>query len=1121
MDFESEEFKQGVKKAFSQSETSSGAFNIRPDRVQRSASSPESGTIDSFLDFAGDVGSSLAEVPGAVGGALADVGKQFIDDADRITQAALDSIHYGEKQLDAYNERINTMQETEQLIHERYRAGNMSKDEYQQFLNDQADEYQQNNEEVNRLLDETDPAKFVKSSYRYGLTPFAFGKLRGTTQAASAATRMAASGSQTASKFRAGHAAVQAAQRTRANKFVRQVEDFVGKVPSLEGPIQGASRQGTKVGNVVAGMLKKPLMVDLVVEEPFEAYESMRKGEWGRAAITTGLLASGYFKGGPIGLAFAGAGKARRATSKAVFGDTALWDQLTDVGGLKGKPLIQYVRELEDVDPAKYRRSVDTLKSLQDMNLNAADGDATQAAQYIIDHQMSRGRPIHEMNAEELLDDLNKYFDASEEVHRLAKLGALDGIDPQDADNVAVGAFDRPAQRKIIKYLKQADGPIQRSKVLKDLESEGAMWQYNPNLRNFLYESAQREDFAKRINMQRTQKALGLNIKGDTSLPKGYFPIKPSGGAKSGFVPPDEAQQIVSRFAVDGQEPFKVASRPLPGLGAIGRIFRRAGVTPEDTNRQAYTSLKQNIQETIDDLDVKPAQMDSLNENSTEEMVSRLSDYVNSKRELYDIRQLKTREIRSVLGLATKSEARKVAKAIDQAYMKIPLQYRGLGPRVQDFNMRFNPLAAGYSRVQGAARYAYNPFFRTQEMVETEVLGQMKVGGKPVQFKGINAVRRILRLEDEAEMNRIVQTLEDKGVFLGGGFGRESIADVTLGRITANLTETQKVSMAGMLKTVAKKKGVSVDELLEREGESAIDMIRVVAQYPRKSVFNSSLAKTMNMVAFPIRYNLKVATLGAEALGKLPTIEQFAVLRSLADFSDWLDSREGIEWRSEHSEVIGVLNYFSPLDSINNVYKILSGDTDSPRDFGLIGGLPFGIIGTILDDQGIIDMNTPYINPRTGEVMPDYVPQTDMARAQVAVTDLLQSMFSYPGRLVGLPGKGAITREFTGSVLPADLDEFEKIKREEDLTQEQRRRRRVLQEKAAEDNPYDGPKLVPDEDLDLENLSDPIATPEELPEVEPQTEMPQGAPPLDIDSSTGSGGGEDEVFARPPEPPSS
>ena len=52
----------------------------------------------------------------------------------------------------------------------------------------------------------------------------------------------------------------------------------------------------------------------------------------------------------------------------------------------------------------------------------------------------------------------------------------------------------------------------------------------------------------------------------------------------------------------------------------------------------------------------------------------------------------------------------------------------------------------------------------------------------------------------------------------------------------------------------------------------------------------------------------------------------------------------------------------------------MTGSVDSISDMGQLGGLPFGIISQMLDSQGIINLNTPYVDPKTGSVFPKTYP---------------------------------------------------------------------------------------------------------------------------------------------------
>lgn len=1063
MDWDNKQIQQNLANQAARVKNGSGTF-ASVSRVAK----PVEPAADRGPGFFTNVGRSVSKIPGAVGGFVKDVGVESFRQIDRVQEGIVTGL-YASKQLDGINKRLETLDKLEQTIYARYRNGQMSKQEFDQFLKDAAEDRAQLNAELEGGdIASFDAKQFTVDAFSTGLTPFAFGKLGSVKQAGALTVT--------------GKAAPLAPTTGRALAASQKVESWAAKIPSLSKPLAG-SRQGTIPGNVVAGIIKKPLLIDAIVEEPFEVHEAMKKGEFGRAAVVAGFIATGYYEGGPLGLAIKGGGKLRETIKLSLFGKKGMFDIISEKGGMQGPSLVQYVSSL-DPSSQEYNKAIRALKSLQAMNLNQFKGDEELAADFIIGWQKGHGRPISSMTASELLQDMEDYVDAAKAANKLAKLGAIKGVKPNQAGGVAVGKFGREEQNVLIEQLEKAPDFQSRLKLVNEMIAEGVSWTHNSNMRTFILKAIGDDDFARQIKKFRTQEMLELDPKiakqYDKFFKNGYFPILPKGGAKTGFIDPDEAGDVVSKWALADLDGLEKAAEPIPVLGAIGGALKRFGLSPEDTNKAAYASLKVNVGRNLDDLTekagIKIKGVDTTSgETASKKIVDDLTHYVNSRRELYDIRQLTVTEIVNVLGV-TRGDARKIRGAVTQAFLQIPLQLRGLGDRIQDINIRVNPFAAMYSRVQGAARYAYNPFFRTQERFETEILGQVMTGGKQVQFPGVNAVRRIFFKNDEAEVGRIVNRLDDMGVFSFGGFGREVVDDVALGKITANIGRSQKESLAGMVQTVARRQNVSVDELLDNQGEEVIDMLRVAVQYPSKSILNSSMAKTLNLVAFPVRYNLKVASIAAKALAQEPTVVQFAFLKSLSDMSDWLETDEGIMWQSEHSEVLGVLSYFSPLDSINQVYRTLSGKNEAPADFGLIGGLPFGVIGQILDGQGLIRMNTPYLHPKTGEALPDYIPVDNRARAQAAITDLLMSMFTYPGRMLGLPGKGSTVRSLTEPL----GGEFVRVERD-DLTDRQRHIQKVLGGGEPEINPaFDGPAF----DLtDLPELSEDPELFEPLPEV--------------------------------------
>jgi hypothetical protein len=110
------------------------------------------------------------------------------------------------------------------------------------------------------------------------------------------------------------------------------------------------------------------------------------------------------------------------------------------------------------------------------------------------------------------------------------------------------------------------------------------------------------------------------------------------------------------------------------------------------------------------------------------------------------------------------------------------------------------------------------------------------------------------------------------------------------------------------------------------------------------------------------------------------------------------------------------------------------------------------------------NLNTPYLNPRTGDVVPSYIPVTARAQVRTALDDLVGSVFTYPGRILGLPGKGELIRDLNDNIIDTDYNEFNTIKRT-DLTPEQKDYQKTIREfrgeSATYSGAYRGPTLPP------------------------------------------------------------
>ena len=207
-----------------------------------------------------------------------------------------------------------------------------------------------------------------------------------------------------------------------------------------------------------------------------------------------------------------------------------------------------------------------------------------------------------------------------------------------------------------------------------------------------------------------------------------------------------------------------------------------------------------------------------------------------------------------------------------------------------------------------------------------------------------------------------------------------------------------------------------------------------------------------------MRYNIKVASIAAKLLAKQSPAVQYAFINGMVDATSWLKTDEGLAWQSENSEALGILKWVTPYGSIDSVVNMLNGSADAITDLGVLGGLPAGVLFQMLDSQGVfqdipgpIKYSTPYVNPKTGEVYADKIPTNLKSRSAVALADLINSTFTYPGRVLGLPGKGEAIRSGVGALVSTNSKDYKYVDQTNKLTELQKRQSELLKEKALDE----------------------------------------------------------------------
>ena len=963
---------------------------------------------------------------------------------------------YYDRQMDNVAERSRVNQNQIDDAVNAYRAGKITKSRYNALIKDASEEAgaisQEQTDITAHIGDATKRAAAVAETLSL---PLAVSKLRSIEAAPGVFT----AGNVTI-KGIDGAAATELA--TRLTRTTKSLENIITKVPSvgallerrageaaLDTTIQQAIRQGTK--DVVVGfLLKKPFIVDSNIDDIAKIAEDVGRGHFGPALARTAWVATQALRGGPLGAAFEGLSKLGGGARSLAFGRGSFIDQLSrNIGQGDASGIYKYLTELNAKDPTKFGRTEEALKALQEMNLRKASEDVNLAVQFVRDHYISRGIDLKDLGPEALVEDMLKYYDNFKKVADYARSGLIDGLARHEWQKVAVGTFDTSAKASLVKMLRDiGDDKVSQLELVNKMANEGVQWTQNRlifnKIRRLVTETEDINVMAKEIMGISTASELkGVPKKLADELAKdGYFVIRPQKNL-SQFVEGSESRKLVSAFAPKDDPLFEQSLKPFPVAQGIGGALRQAGLSTEDTNAAVYYRLTDNIAQNLQDLKLS-RKLNIVGDGTTDAQVimRRLQDFSETKRSVTDIRQLTLKELEKALDINT-NDAKQVRKAIMQAYLDVPLQLRGLGDRLQDVNLRYNPLAAPYSRVQSAARYTYNPFFRWQEITETELLSQMTAGGKKPHYLGLGKLNSLIFRTSAQELDNTVSKLDDARIF-STGFSGEGAVDQVFGRVTANITKTQKRSIAGLVQKMAQRKGQSVDDLLANNFDEVADAARVIVQYPKHGSLNSPLARTLNIAFFPVRYNIKVTGLAAQQIAKLSPAVQLATINSIFDMAGWLNSDEGIQWKSTHKEAIQLFAWLTPSGNITSVMKLLNGNVHSVSDIGQLGGLPFGVISQMLESQGLIKLQTPYVDPATGDVFPTYIPKTLKARAGVALTDLLGSLFTYPGRTIGLPGKGETLRNVAEGITGQKASDFNKLDNTVNLTPQQQRQSQVI-----------------------------------------------------------------------------
>lgn len=840
------------------------------------------------------------------------------------------------------------------------------------------------------------------------------------------------------------------------NKLATNPELFSKLTPEAQKAFQTATAEviAGNTGSMTASQIARASAVNVALKYPVyynmlsttgqNIYQKLDDKKYGQAVQQMAFNAALLLSGGIVGQALKYGKKVIGGVAGAAFGRTAFLDELSKGIG-DGNPA-GLVNAINKLDPEARKEAIQNLSAVEATNMAAVTGkDAVAAAWRVINGMSSyEGLSMNQFTHEEALNNMVTFAKAQRMVD---EIGKAKGLGP-----ITVGRVDARELNEISAALSPIDNVEDRLNAWDGLKGENPnqAWANNENFDRQVkslilkHENPAELDSALR-GIKASFRIEGFPKAQAKELSKmGYIPIKPV-SLEAPFQ--EGAGKLSSRFA-NNDDLFTKAVQPLPVLSSIGSLLTKMGLSPTASTGRVYQLFNQNLAENLSQMKVVDTFVDKGADapQTADNIIKELSSYarnpsrgtkINGKplTPITDLRQLTTKDIMEALSVS-RSDATEVKGALMDSMLQVPLQVRGLGDKLVDLNYKLNPTAGRYARVQGAARFAWNPFFQAKLAAKTELLAQAEVQGKFPTLGGTNSILATIFPDKYRTIDETRSILRNAGIFdekatLGQTIGGEGVNDVGIAgaNLTHKLIPSQERSIASMVQVQADRVGMTTQDFVDNFPNDVRDTVQMIAQYDRNSEFlNSAMARTLNLAFFPFRFEYKVASIMARSLAKTSPMTQLAVVNGLYRAHDWLNSTEGQAWYSQNSEVIGLMKYFTPLQTLGEVGTLLGDKGDSVGSYGELGGLPFGWIPQLLDAEGLTNFGGVYVSPKSGQPLPDYVPDTDKGKLASAIQDFIGSLYTYPGATAGLPSKTTIDRNIALGVTGASTkNDFNKV----------------------------------------------------------------------------------------------
>lgn len=933
--------------------------------------------------FFSDLGHSIAAVPGQVASAV------YHGIADPFAHLVNNNINVANQGANSrsIDQRRQALDANSHDLLKQYSSGKISKDQYNQASKTQMKAYTDLQSEaqgnINSVKGFTQMLPDALQAAGTVATLGAGGLGGGAVKAGAEALGARVAG-QTGAKV--------------AGKVVQAGADIIGAGKGAGGAITtplkdtSLSTLGHAATQLPGKIVRNAVLTQPTIQAPAQITNDVKTGNLGNLALDAALPIAGV-------AAVKLAPYAAQALSKLFRSDRGLSNALQFKDGTIQSVLSDLQAKAASGDPkaaADYAKMFDQAKvSIDHMNAE------NRSPEVIAAYQRMHGNPTEGMTVQEFLQQNHNLASASTTYQKLAASGKLTvdsagvkAVPKELVGRVGAGKFDQSEKADLIQRL-SAVPSAERGAIFANDTSRGLDYTRNPNVYNAVQNAAVHSDpalMAKAIHdingthsltpAQGRSATLNklLSEGSKPKVPGGYIPIiKPEGAA--GF----NAPKNIDNAILDTKR---------GALAGVTDAARKVGLSmSESPAGSTKATLKANFAEALAG---KGVQGDA---NAIFKQLNKATDRAAGA---FDPRALTKRQIESALSsVAPEANPGTVRKAYTDAMAKLPASQVGLGQSVLNKTLGKSALFNKYMKVQAIGRYEMNPIFWAKQDIKST--GIAAVEGARLGVK--TTTEDALALKNNG-------FLSDKG---RGGSDYSVSADSSSSETGQLMRPNQQRIVKWLASSIADAHGTTVSKILEDGGPLADQMkqsLSLVHSYGSGGYLNSPFAKTLNLVVFPSRFATKVGIEASKVLDKMPVATQAATIHSLAQGVQWAKSPDGQQWQKDNSELVGLIKYFTPLTELSSVATFVDGGFHA-GDLGQLGGLPVGVLGTILSGQGWLPSqlgSSQYLDPKTGVPVPSAIPTTVKARLQTGFASLLGSLFSYPGKTAGLPSKTAVVQ---------------------------------------------------------------------------------------------------------------